>query len=173
MCLCVCECVCACVYVCMHVYQSTLYLPHLGQFLHIQPTAEPSPRWRRGEPRLRGRPRPARITPILPLRNVYLNPCLLTTDSDTECGVCMYVCVFALCIRLSHVPYGTAPTLPFILSPSLFLSMGSKDILPRAMAEDLAALAWGSGTLLVPGLWSPPPTTCAALQGKCSMYVCV
>ena len=112
-----------------------------------------------------------------PLRNVYLNPCFLTTDSDTECGVCMYlcvcVCVFALCIRVSHVPYGTAPTLPFILSPSLFLSTRCKDILPGAMGEDLAALAWGSGTLSGPGRWSPPPPPVQHCKGSAvCMYVC-
>ena len=83
----------------------------------------------------------------------------------------MYVFVYVLCIRVSHVPSNTAPTLPFMLSPSLFLFTGCSYILQRAMGEGLTAPTWGSKTPSVLGRWSSlPDPPCAALQGKCKMY---
>ena len=68
--------------------------------------------------------------------------------------VCMFPCVSVLCIRMSHVSSCTAPTLPFMLSPPLFLSAGYSNILPHAVGEGLTAPTWGSETPSVPGRWS-------------------
>ena len=78
--------------------------------------------------------------------------------------------MYVWCVRVTHVPYGTTPILPFNPSPFLFLSTGCNDIHPRAMGEDLTVLPWGSGTPSVPGRWSalpnhPPPS--ATVGGVC------
>ena len=47
----------------------------------------------------------------------------------------MCVCMKILCIRVSHVPYHTAPSLLFILYHSLFPSTCCSNILPGEIGD--------------------------------------
>ena len=45
-----------------------------------------------------------------------------------------YVCMYVLCVKVSHVPYCTTPILPFNPSPFLFLS-GFEPSFPRHVSR--------------------------------------